>query len=114
MIAAVAQYAPAVVWICGGGVLLTVADVLMIFFLEHGRSTSLFALAFFIYMLGMFCLCLSYFGEDIAVASIAIVLVNVVTLAAVNALWFGHVLSPLSYFAMVLGCISFCILEFFA
>jgi hypothetical protein len=114
MIPLIAAQAPAVFWICGGGLLLTAADIIMIYYLEQGRSGYVFAAAFLVYMLGMLCLCFSYFGEDIAMASIAIVLVNVITLAIVNAFFFGHVLTSLSYFAMALGAIAFVILEFFA
>lgn len=114
MIASVALSVPSLVWICGGGLLLTAGDVFMRYFVDSPDATRFFLTGFSLYIFGLLCLAFSYFGQEIAQASVAMILVNVITLIAVDVFIFNQAISSLGYFAIVLGIVAFVILELFA
>ncbi|MFZ2593520.1 MAG: hypothetical protein WAX38_01960 [Minisyncoccia bacterium] len=112
MIPTLALSLPPLAWILGGGLLLTAGDIFMRYYVESPETTWLFVAGFSMYVLGLLSLSCSFFGEDIVIASVAIVLVNVVTLTLVNLLVFHKSLSVMGYVGVVLGVIAFVILEF--
>lgn len=113
MIFTVYTLVPNVVWIVASGVFLTAGDIVMRFFLASHRA-SLCGGAFVLYMCGIGAMMMSFFGKDIAVASVLAVVVNAVTLLLVNALYFHEPLSGMGYVGIGVACVAICILELYA
>lgn len=70
-----------------------------------------FFLGLFVYMIGLTFLAHSYKYENIAVASIIFVIVNIVTLLGVSAFYFNETLTPFQKIAIVFGISAVVMLE---
>ncbi len=114
MITSFATGLPSLVWILASGVLLTVGDICVRFFFVDTNKYSLFLGAFVLYMLGIACLMCSFFGRDIAVASVMTVLVNATILLIINAWYFNEPLSCMGYVGMSCAFVSIILLEVYA
>lgn len=114
MIGTIATYVPSLYWIILSGFLLTVGDIFARFFLVDNQKQSLFWAAFGVYVAGIWCLMMSFFGRDIAVASVMTVLVNATILMMINAWYFQEPLSLMGYIGMSCAFISIIILEVYA
>ena len=112
MLPTLAQLFPPIVWIVSGGLFLTLGDVIIRFWISSNWLPGFF-LGFTMYLIGIFALIMSFFGQNIAVASVAIIIVNIATLTIVNAYFFNVHLSTIQYIGIVFGLVSFTILEFF-
>ncbi len=114
MIGSIATYLPSLYWILLSGTLLTVGDICARFFLDDNQKQYLFWAAFAIYIAGIWCLMMSFFGRDIAVASVMTVLVNATVLMIINAWYFHEPLSFMGYIGMVCAFLAIIILELYA
>lgn len=114
MISSIATYMPSLYWILLSGVLLTVGDISARFFLADNQKQLLFWSAFGMYILGIWCLMMSFFGRDIAVASVMTVLVNATVLMVINARYFNEPLSFMGYVGMSCAFVSIILLEVYA
>jgi multidrug transporter EmrE-like cation transporter len=96
--------------ILGGGVVLTAGDIMMKQWVEMGK-TSFYAAGLALYFVGLIFLAQSFRYQNIAVASIALVVGNVVMLALFSWLYYHQGLSVLQLFGIVVGIIAFITLE---
>lgn len=93
-----------------GGTILTVGDIIMKEWTIHNNSWYFFV-GLFVYMIGLTFLAHSYRYENIAIASIIFVIVNIVTLLGVSAFYFKETLSPFQLIAIVFGISAVVMLE---
>lgn len=101
----------AVFLILAGGIVLTVGDVVMKSWVEN-EKISLYIVGLGIYLLGLMFLVQSFKYENIAEASIAMVVGNVITLTILSYFYFNEKISLLGLLGILLGIASFAILEF--
>ncbi|MBI4121010.1 MAG: hypothetical protein HY457_02020 [Parcubacteria group bacterium] len=101
------------IWVSVGGIILTAGDIMVKLAIE-GKGEMIFWSGFSLFIVGEFFLAMAFFGQDIAQASLAMVLINIITLTLVNIFVFDEPMSLLGYGAMVLGLISYIVLEFYA
>ena len=101
---------PVILWTLTSGVFLTIGDIVLRIWLPD-RWQFGFALVFSIYMLGIFCMMMSFFGQNIAIATVAAVLVNVVGYLLAAYFLFGDTISILQISGCSLGLIAIAILE---
>ncbi len=93
-----------------GGIILTAGDVLMKKWV--GTNNYLFyVLGMLIYIIGLNFLVQSYKYKNIAVASLILVLFNVITLSIFSWLYFKETLSIAQIIGIILGLISVTVLE---
>ncbi|MBI4118245.1 MAG: hypothetical protein HY455_01750 [Parcubacteria group bacterium] len=100
-------------WILVGGIILTGGDIMTKLAIE-GRGETFFWTGFTLFIIGEFFLAMSFFGQNIAQASLAMVIINILALTLVNIFVFHESMSLLGYAAMVLGLVSYIVLEFYA
>jgi drug/metabolite transporter (DMT)-like permease len=101
---------PVLAWIIASGVFLTVADILFRVGLS-GRWHYGFLLVFFVYMIGMFCMMMTFFQQNIAIATVAAVLVNIVAYLAAAYILYGDTLSAMQIVGVALGVTAIAVLE---
>jgi len=93
-----------------GGIIFTAGDIIAAEWVRVGGS-YLYIFIMLMYMIGMFFLISSYKAEDIAVASVIMVIFNVVTLTIVGILFFHEGISVTKIFGILLGLIAVVLLE---
>ena len=103
------HYLPFILLLIGGTV-LTVGDIIMKEWTTHDNALYFFA-GLFVYMIGLTFLAHSYKYENIAIASIIFVIVNIVTLLGISAFYFKETLSPFQMVAIVFGISAVVMLE---
>lgn len=110
MPALIAALLPSVAWTVLSGVAYTAGDIMLReWFAHHERGW--FYLVFVIYMTGTACMMLSFFEQNIAIATVAAIVVNVIAYLAVAYFLYGDSVSPLQVFGILLGLASLAILE---
>ena len=93
-----------------GGLILTLGDILMKkWVILHQMSWYVWGLL--LYFIALNFLAQSFRTENIAVASLILILVNVITLSIVNWLYFKEPLNSYQMVGMVLGLASVTLLE---
>lgn len=97
-------------WILFSGVFLTVGDVIFRFWQQYSFWNG-FLLAFSFYMVGIFCLMMSFFSENIAIATIAAVVVNTVVYLLASYFFFGDTISFLECCGVILGLTAIALIE---
>jgi hypothetical protein len=112
MLQVISTFFPAVLRVLLSGVLLTTGDVVFRFGM-NSHGSALFGVAYIIYAAGVFCMTMSFFGQNIAVATLAAVLVNMITIAVVSAWYFCDEISIIQWSGMGLGIIALLLLEFY-
>jgi multidrug transporter EmrE-like cation transporter len=94
----------------GGGVVLTAGDIFMKEWVKND-SLVFFTVGILIYLVGMFFLAASFKFKNIGVASLMLVLFNIIALTIVSWFFFKETLSVPQLIGMVVGLISVSILE---
>jgi hypothetical protein len=79
MLGSIASTLPSFVWALSSGVILTIGDVILRSWFQSSTKYG-FALALSTYMLGIFFMMMSFFDKNIAVATVAAVVINGVIL----------------------------------
>jgi multidrug transporter EmrE-like cation transporter len=100
----------ALVLILAGGVVLTVGDLIMKKWVAGGGNL-IYGLGLAVYMVGMVFLSQSYRFKNIAVASLMLVIFNIVTLLIISWFFYHEQLSVLQFVGFIFGLISVVILE---
>lgn len=100
----------ALVFLFLGGIVLTLGDIVMKKWVISGQTYAYF-LGIFIYLIGMNFLAQSFKFKNIAVASVLLVVFNVITLTLVSWFFFKEKLSPLELLGILFGVASVVILE---
>lgn len=93
-----------------GGLVLTAGDLVMKSWVGNGR-VALFLIGLVIYMVGLIFLSQSFRYQHIAVASLVLVVFNVITLVIISYLFFKETLSILQIIGLILGLIAVGLLE---
>lgn len=101
---------PALLLTFAGGLLLTGGDLFMRDWVAK-NDWRLFAAGMSLYVGGLVALSFSYRYENIAVASLILVVFNVTTLLIVNYLWFGQGISLTRLGAMAAALLAVTVLE---
>jgi multidrug transporter EmrE-like cation transporter len=94
-----------------GGIILTIGDIAATEWIRFGGKYMYF-LVFTFYLLGMIFLMNSYKSEDIPVASLIMVIFNVVILFFVGVFMFGEEASLIKIIGIFLCFVSIFLLEF--
>lgn len=102
--------AAAVFLILSGGVILTVGDIIMKSWVEH-NTLSAYVIGLGVYLIGLMFLVQSFKHENIAEASLAIVLGNVITLIVFSWFYYNEKLALLDFIGIALGIVALVILE---
>jgi drug/metabolite transporter (DMT)-like permease len=111
MVASVALFFPGLVWTLFSGVVLTVGDIILRSWIETKWAHG-FELAFLVYVFGVFCMMMSFFHQNIAVGTVAAVVLNAVLYLVAAHFFFGDTIGAWQITGIVLGIIAFAILEF--
>ena len=93
-----------------GAVSLTTGDLIFKYWLTY-KGGPLYVFGFLFYMFGLVCLVESFKYENIAVASLMLVLFNLLTLTLVSWLYFHEAPSLLASCGLVVGVIALTLLE---
>lgn len=110
MITTISTLLPNILWIFLSGTFLTLGDIaLRMWFASDLRNG--FLIAFLLYVTGIFCMMMSFFEKNIAVATIAAVLVNIIIYLAVSNYLYGDTLNGWHFFGIGLGFIAIIIFE---
>lgn len=110
MLAGIAEVFPSIVWTALSGTLLTIGDVVLR--LWFGKDVPYgFGIAFLLYAIGLLCMMMSFFGKNIAIATVAAVIINVVTYLLFSYIFYGDTLGVWKIIGIGLGLISIAILE---
>ncbi len=103
------KYYP-ILLLAAGGILLTVGDIILKKWVVNS-SWNLYLAGLFVWLIALNALAYSFKFQNIAVASMLIVIFNVATLAVVSAYYFGEPLSNKQLFGLLLGLASVALLE---
>lgn len=93
-----------------GGMALTAGDIVFKFWVE-GPRPLLYVLGLGAYLIGLMFLVQSFKYENIAVASVTLVILNVVTLALVSWLQFGEKLSLIKIIGIAVAFLALVLLQ---
>ncbi|MFA5750642.1 MAG: hypothetical protein WC895_05535 [Candidatus Shapirobacteria bacterium] len=93
-----------------GGIILTLGDIAMKEWVSSSK-TFFFIIGLLVYLIALCLLAFSYKFEDIAVASILLVLFNVVSLLLANQFLFHKPTTSLHIVGIVIALIAVCVLE---
>ena len=99
-----------IVIIALSGIILTVGDLSMKAWVANGKQIFYF-IGLIIYLTGLIFLAQSFKYKNIAVASLLVVLFNVITLLFVSWLFYKETLSSIQLFGVLLGVVAVVILE---
>ena len=100
----------AIILLLAGGIILTAGDVVM----KKWVSTNNYVLYFIglaTYLVGLNFLAQSFKFKNIAVASVMLIIFNVIILSLVSWLYFKEALSPLQITGMIMGIAAVVVLE---
>jgi multidrug transporter EmrE-like cation transporter len=100
----------ALILIFFGGVTLTIGDLVMKKWVDNG-SIFVYIVGLLAYMIGMVFLSQSFRFKNIAIASLMLVIFNIVTLLIVSWLFYNEKLSVIQMVGLGLGMLSIVILE---
>ena len=110
MLNSISTFLPTVAWTVITGILLTLGDLVLREWLDT-RWPLGFWVVLTIYMVGTFCMMMSFFSQNIAVATVAAVVANAVGYVVASYFIFGDTISALKIMGMFAGIVSFAILE---
>ncbi|HAT74222.1 MAG TPA: hypothetical protein DCS08_04435 [Candidatus Moranbacteria bacterium] len=97
--------------VIGGGILLTIGDIILKKWVIESYYVF-YITGLFLYFISMNLLALSYKYENIAVASMAMVIFNIITLTLVGYFFFHENITYYEISGIILGLIAFILLEF--
>ena len=109
--AAIASLLAPTYWIIISSILLTAGDITFRSWLEQQWQHG-FAVACGVYMVGSLCLMMSFFGQNIAIATIVGITMNIVLYLVYAHFVYGDMLSYKELFGISLGLAAIYILEF--
>ena len=95
-----------------GGIILTIGDIFAAKWIKLEGGIFLYLITTLFYIIGMVMLISSYDREDIPVASIILVMFNVVLLTIIGVIIFKEHMTATKITGIVLGLISVAFLEF--
>ena len=101
---------PPAYWALTSGLVLTLGDIVLRSWFETGWHYGCLT-AFLIYMLGIICIMLSFFGKNIAVATVLAVISNAVMYLLISHWKWGDTISMQQGIGVALGLIAFAVLE---
>jgi multidrug transporter EmrE-like cation transporter len=101
---------PALAWIALSSVLFTVGDFIFRYWIENSLL-SVFIIGFFTFSAALFCLIMSFPHENIAVASVLAILINITLYLIVAYFVYGDVISIRQSVGLLLGFASIYVLE---
>ena len=110
MLNALSNLLPAVVWTITSGIVLTAGDLVLRSWLPEKWSYG-FELTFLIYIIGVLCMMMSFFQQNIALATVAAVVVNAVGYLLAVYVIYGDTISVWQGVGIFLGLVAFAILE---
>ena len=110
MITTISTLLPNIFWILLSGIFLTLGDIALRMWFASDLHNG-FLTAFLLYMTGIFCMMMSFFEKNIAVATIATVLVNIIIYLLVSNYLYGDTINGWHLFGIILGCIAIIIFE---
>jgi len=94
-----------------GGLVLTVGDIVMKKWLVN-NNWYIFLCGLLFYFIGCIFVAFSFKYANIAIASLLLILFNIISLLIVSYFYFGEKLNAIQIFAMILGLIAAIILEY--
>lgn len=101
---------PPIVWALLAGFILTGADIVFRYWQDTPWRGG-FWVALGIYTVGVMCMMFTFFGKNIAIATMLTVLINMISYLVVAYFIFGDTLSPIKLFGLGLGLIAIFVLE---
>lgn len=110
MLIAISNLLPSAVWTIASGFVLTGGDFLLRSWLQTKWPYG-FLFTFLVYVLGLLCMMMSFFQQNIAVATVAAVIINVVGYMILAHIFFGDTISLWKGIGIALGLLAFAILE---
>jgi multidrug transporter EmrE-like cation transporter len=97
-------------WLILGGILLTIGDIIMKKWVQtENLSYFLFGLIF--YIVSLICLAFTFREKNIAVASLMLIIFNVVILSVVSWLFFSEPPTLRQFFGLCLGISAIVMME---
>ncbi len=99
-----------IILIALSGIILTGGDLLMKTWVANGKQAFYF-IGLIIYLIGLIFLAQSFKYKNIAIASLLVILFNVITLLFVSWLFYKETLSSIQLFGVLLGIVTVVILE---
>lgn len=100
----------AIIFLILGGTIDTAGDLVMKYWVKTNRW-YIFIVGLVVYLIGLVFLSLSYKAENIAVASITFVLINIITLVLVSWYYYHENLTHIQLFGIFLGLIAVAVLQ---
>jgi hypothetical protein len=110
MFSVLSSFLPAIVWSVLSGVILTAGDVTLRFWFEAKWAHG-FEVTFLLYMLGVFFMMMSFFEQNIAIATIAAIVLNAVGYLVAVYFIYGDSITLWQTVGVALGLIALAILE---
>jgi len=110
MLTVIAASLPTIVWTLLSGILWTIGDLTMRSWIETKWPYG-FEVSLLICMVGVFCVMMSCFQQNIAIATLSAIVVNVIGYLIGAFLIFGDILSITQGIGIFLGLLSVSILE---
>lgn len=102
-------------WVLLGGLLLTAGDVVIKYWIANAEHPGmLFGAGYALYLIGVLCMIMSFFGQNIALATMAAILVNVISLTLVSSWIFNESVSVLGYLGLGIAFVALGLIEFYA
>jgi len=98
-------------WIAIAGVIITGGDLIFRYYWQH-PSWWIYGVGMLTYIIGLNFLVQSYKYQNIAIASAALIVINLVTLFLITTLVFGEKISLLKIVGMVFAMIAVILLEY--
>jgi len=95
-----------------GGIILTIGDIFAAQWVRFNGGFLLYFMTMLFYIIGMVILIVSYEKEDIPVASVILVMFNVIILTIVGIMIFKEEITLTKIIGIILGFISLTLLEF--
>lgn len=99
-----------IMWIILGSTFLTAGDISFRYYIENHWSYG-FIISFGIYTIGMFLMVMSFFGQNIAVATVIAILLNISGYLALAYFLFGDTIGVREGVGLILGFVAIYLLE---
>ena len=94
-----------------GSIFLTIGDLVAKLWVQHDRMLY-FGITLLLYLLGLVCLIYSFRFKNIAVASMMLIALNILTLTLCSWLIYGEPLNRVELGGLLLAFIALCLLEY--
>lgn len=98
----IASFFPSLIWTILSGLFLTVGDILLRSWIAHPWPYG-FWVSFAVYVVSIFLAMMSFFGENIAIATLLIVILNTITYLIVTYYFYGDTIEPRQIIGVFVG-----------